>query len=405
MLLAADELHHRGPLAGIPLDTALQAWSTASPARPYFTAYAHMAVGHIRLGHQAEALRALRALKQSLGASSAEAHQRASLVSLVYDARFRPWLARWELRWLAWRPDSIGLTRLAQYARLGLVFDVPDAQHRVAEILVRRGQSGPVRANGHEAAGIALMAEGRPQAAVAELDSAAALFGTQEAELERAEWRLLPATLGLPPSDAASTAWARRALAAATEGADASRAAWALAADAEASGDSVALARWRTRLDAVARGTPGAEPLARLIDALVRARAGDRAGALAATDSLARSGGAGLAQAPFARALLYLRRGEWLARGGAAERADQAWRWYEAWDIEGWAQLGVQAGEVDAVAAALARLRRAELAAQRGDSTARCAYATRARQVWAGAEPSYAGLLRQATALGAGCSS
>jgi serine/threonine protein kinase len=403
MLLLADELHHRGPLIGLSLDSALVWWDSAAHLRPYFTAYAHAAVGGTRLGDRARARAALRELHQHLGASGEEAHRRAKLIALVYDGRFHPWLARWELRLFGWRADSAGIGQLAQYARLGLVFDAPEAQRQAGEILTRRGADALTRANGHEAAGIALMAEGQASAAIAEVDSAAALFGTPETALERAEWRLLPATLGLPSSDTASVAWARRTLAAAAQGPQAARASWDLAVDADASGDSTALARWRGRLDTAAADAPGAASLALVVAALIRAHAGDLRGALVSTDSLARTSGAGLAQAPFARALLHLRRGEWLARTGAVEQADRTWLWYEGWDIEGWAQRGVEAGEVDAVAGGLARVRRAELAAQRGDSAARCTQATRARQLWARAEPPYAELLKRASALGAGC--
>lgn len=400
LLLAADELHHRGPLGGLPLDSAFQWWDDASRLQPYFTAYEHLAVGCIRLGRRQEASRTIEAMARLVGRSGAEAHQRAKLVSLVYDGRFHPWLARWKLRWLEWTADSAAVTRLGQYVRLGLLFDAPEAQRKAGEVLIHRGAEPAVRANGHEAAGIALMAEGRPVAALAELDSAAALFATPESELERAEWRLMPAALGLPPADSAAADWARRVLAAAIPGPRAARAAFGLAVDAAMRGDTVTLARWRSALGAADSGAA----FARLLSALLAARAADLDRALAVSDSLARTGGAGLATEPFARALLYLRRGDWLARTGAPEQADRAWLWYEGWDIEGWAQRGVQAGEVDAVLGGLARLRRADLAARRGDSPTRCGYATRARELWAGAEPSYAALRQRATDLATGCS-
>jgi len=402
-LLEADELFHHGPLAGIPLDSAVRVWEAAARRNPYFTAYQHIAVGGIKLGHRSDAQRALKELERNHDASSAEAHQRARLVALEYDARFRPWLGRLKLLLLGWRADSAVIAGLAQYARLGLVFDVPQAQRRVGEILTRGGTTAAIRANGHEAQGIALMAEGRPTAALGQLDSAAALFGTPTAQLERAEWRLLPAALGLPAADSASAAWARSTLGAASGGPHAVRAAWALAVDAITTGDAAALSRWRERLEAAGRDIPSARRLSRLVDGLAAGRAGDAAGALATTDSLLTQDAATLAQAPFARAMLYLHRGEWLAATGAAQQADRAWLWYEAWDIEGWATGGVQAGEVDAVAGVFARLRRAELAKQRGDSAAACPHVMRVRQLWAEAEPAYARLRRRADSVAAGC--
>jgi hypothetical protein len=112
---------------------------------------------------------------------------------------------------------------------------------------------------------------------------------------------------------------------------------------------------------------------------------------------------AALTQAPFARALLYLRRGEWLAATGAGDRAARAWLWHESSDFEGWPSRGVQAGEVDAVAGVLARLRHAELTVRRGDTTIPCAEATRVEQLWGHAEPSYHNLVERAASLAAAC--
>jgi tetratricopeptide (TPR) repeat protein len=136
---------------------------------------------------------------------------------------------------------------------------------------------------------------------------------------------------------------------------------------------------------------------------LAAAQTGDFRGALAQTDSLLQHDAAWLAEAPFARALLYLRRGEWLAAAGDRAGADRAWTWYEQSDVEGWPQRAAQAGEVDVVVGVYARLRRAELAVQRGDRAAACALGERVRELWADAEPAYAALLRRAEAVTTGC--
>jgi tRNA A-37 threonylcarbamoyl transferase component Bud32 len=405
MLVWADELYHRGSLAEIPLDSALRVMEAVAAREPYLTAYLHTALGQIRLGHEADAHRALEELERRRSATVTEAHRRARLVALVYDARFHPWRARLKLRWLTWRADSAAIVTLAQYVRLGLLFDAPEAQRRVGELLARKGPTAQVRANGHEAQGLALMAEGQPQAAVAQFDSAATMLGTPDAEIERAEWRLLPPALGLPRADSASVGWARATLSAASTGPAAARAAWALAVDAVTTGDSAAIVRWRSLLEALARTTPSALGLEQLVAALVAGRRGDPAAAIAGTDSLLVQGATSLAQAPFARAVLYLHRGEWLAASGAADRADRTWLWYEAWDVEGWATRGAEAGEIDAVAGGVARLRRAALAAEHGDRATACRYATRVRQLWANAEASYAPLIQRADSLAADCGS
>jgi serine/threonine protein kinase len=403
-LVWADELFHRGPLVGVPLDSGVAAMALAAGRHPYFTTYVHLALGHIRLGHSREARSALDTLEAVASSSSAEASQRFRLVALLYDERFRPWrgsLKRW---WLGWWADSTGIEALSQYLRFALLFDAPGAQRDFGTLLVHRGRSPAIRGNGHEAAGLGLMALGRPAAALVELDSAAAQFRTPEAELERAEWRLLPAALGLPPADSAAVVWARAALAAAAGGSQAIRAAWALAVDAATAGDTAGFRRWSKQL----RSAPlsrGAVQLNALLDGLAAAQAGDPAAALARTDSLLRYDAGWLVRAPFARALLYLRRGEWLLATGAPDGADRTWLWYQQSDVEGWPQRSAQAGEVDAVAGVYARLRRAELAAQRGDRVAACALAGRVRELWTGAEAAYASLVKRVESVAAGCPS
>src|SRR5262249_49931949 len=70
MLVEADELFHRGPLAGIPLDTAVQLFVAVSRREPYLTAYEHVAWAEIRRGREAEARRVLDELNRSRVAAS-----------------------------------------------------------------------------------------------------------------------------------------------------------------------------------------------------------------------------------------------------------------------------------------------------------------------------------------------
>jgi tRNA A-37 threonylcarbamoyl transferase component Bud32 len=400
-LVWADELFHRGPLVGIPLDSGVAAMALAAGRHPYFTTYVHLALGHIRLGHSTEAREALDILDAVASSSSAEASQRFKLVALLYDERFRPWRGSLKRLLLEWRADSTRVEALSQYLRFALLFDAPEAQWDFGTLLAHRGRSPATRGNGHEAAGLGLMALGRPAAGLVEFDSAAAQFRTPEADLERAEWRLLPAALGLPPADSAAVAWARATLAAAG-GAQAPRAAWALAVDAAAAGDTAGFRRWSQRLRSAPSGA-GAAQLNALLAGLAAAQAGDPAGALERTDSLLRYDAGWLVQAPFARALFYLKRGEWLLATAAPERADRTWLWYQQSDVEGWPQRSAQAGEIDAVAAVYARLRRAELAEQRGDQAAACALAVRVGELWDSAEPAYAPLVKRAEAVAAHC--
>jgi predicted negative regulator of RcsB-dependent stress response len=118
--------------------------------------------------------------------------------------------------------------------------------------------------------------------------------------------------------------------------------------------------------------------------------------ALARTAPLLRADATGLVRDPFARAILYLRRGEWLLATGDTAGAARAWLWSDAWDVEGWPQGGAQAGEVDAALAAVARLRRAGLALAGGRDDAACRLVERVGELWADAEPALATLRARA---------
>ncbi|MGH7631739.1 MAG: protein kinase domain-containing protein [Gemmatimonadales bacterium] len=88
-----------------------------------------------------------------------------------------------------------------------------------------------------------------------------------------------------------------------------------------------------------------------------------------------------------------------IVRVHAVAAADRTLRFGEAWDTHEWPQREAQSGEVDVAAGALARLRRAELAAATGRVNDACTLARRVRELWADAEPGYAALRRQAGTL------
>jgi hypothetical protein len=217
------------------------------------------------------------------------------------------------------------------------------------------------------------------------------LFASSEAELARWEWRALAPSLALPAPDSSARAEARRRLSALADGPLGARAAWALAMEAHTRGDTVAVGRWQRRLEA-AETSPAAAALATLATAMQQAARGRPDSALARTAPLLRLDESGLVRDPFARAILYLRRGEWLLALGDTAAAGRTWLWTDAWDVEGWPQGGAQAGEVDAAVSAVARLRRAGLARAAGRTDQACRLTGRVRELWAEAEPAFAAL-------------
>jgi predicted Ser/Thr protein kinase len=396
-LLYADELVHRGPLAGVPLDSGLALMEAAARRERFATALEHAVVGYARLGDQPRADSALWMLRAAVAKGGPEAAHRRRLIGFVHSQRFAPWWGAAKLQYIRWTADSTDRERIARYVRLGNLFDIPDGQLGFGRILATDGDTPAMRASGHEAQGLALVLLGRPGAALLQFDSAAALLEDPGTELERWEWRVLAPALGLPPPDSAQHADAVGRLAALADGADgavAARASWALAVEAELRGDSAPADRWRRRL-ASSGGAP-ASTLDSLAAALGDAARGDHNAALRRTNALLRADAQALMRDPFARAVLYLHRGQWLLDSGDSAGAARAWLWTDAWDIEGWPRGGAQAGEIDAALGGVARLRRAQLSlALHGPTSSACRMIARLRELWAAAEPAF-GALRAA---------
>jgi hypothetical protein len=159
--------------------------------------------------------------------------------------------------------------------------------------------------------------------------------------------------------------------------------------------------RWR-----VPGGPPdvGAEPLARLLEAL-EARARGDTGAIGLTDPVLAADSAGRQIDPFLRATAHLVRGEWLAEIGRLDLADRSWLWYENSDVVGSHDTEAQPADVDWALGAYAGARRAALALERGDHVRACALVRRTLGFWAEPEPEpgMAAAVASLSALGRKC--
>jgi hypothetical protein len=176
-------------------------------------------------------------------------------------------------------------------------------------------------------------------------------------------------------------------------------------------GEHLARARFTLGLDAMARGdttlahalidtlagTPEPVParLGELLHALLLGRRGDLEGALAASRSIFLLDSASYRMGPFARSAVHLARGEWQRALGRWTEADREWLWYENADYLGWPVGPPQAGEVDALFSGVARLRRAELAAEHLDREWACAQLDRVAVLWRDSEAAWQGLERR----------
>lgn len=390
-LLYADERFHRGALLGVPLDSALadmRLAMTVDSSLDQAPVLDHLIWGNIRLGNWDGARGALIRRKEVAQLHRTpgfeEGDFRTRMLQLAFDQRFRPWWARVKLWWIGRDPEPRVVDAMAEYAHLGNAFDIPHAQLAFGQALVRHGARDFHRATGYEAQGLALILLGNPRAAMIQFDSAAALFNTDKARLETAQWRLLLPALGLPAPPPEERQAATAQVASMIGHAELrSRAVWTLSLAARIGPESPMVA------DESLSGNLGL-----LLAGIDSAAAGSPAGALAVTAPLTGSDARLRDDDPFARAILQLNRGDWLRQLGRGAEAEQAYLWYENSDIDGWGQGEAQAGMVDAALSGVGRVRRATVR----EGRAGCAMLRRVAQLWADAESDMRAL-RDAVAL------
>lgn len=208
-LLYGAELMHRGPLAGVPLDSGAAVLEEAVAQNPWLApAHDQLVWSLIRLGRRDAARRALDRLEEIRRPTVAPDIDIVATLEVAFTARFTP--AR--LDSLLGVMPSGAQQDVARTLRWGLAFDIPDVQLKLGGGLATGRDEAPRRASGHEAQGLALVALGRPAGALAQFDSAAALFGTPTARLEVLEWRVVPNALGVPGVPPPEVARARAAL-------------------------------------------------------------------------------------------------------------------------------------------------------------------------------------------------
>jgi hypothetical protein len=361
--------------------------------------YDHLLFAALRQGKQEDARKALR-FRQITGTRRSYADPDVlSLARLAYDERFRPWRARLTRRYLGWFGDSAQISGITRVFRTAVPWsDIPESQVALGELLrTRAGADSMLRASIHEGKAIGFMALGRSHQALAHADSAAAIWGSDMADLERAEWRVVLRALGLPIADSGD--WQARLQVLARDSALAPRAAWALGLAAYAAGDTTEGRRWTTRL---ATGT-GNQALERYLSALALAARREWHAAISLADSLETAFNVADPPDPFARAVFHLQRGAWFTAVGDRRGADREWRWYEASDIDGWPHGPAQAGEVDGMLGVYARLIRSEAQlhpkAEVALRTRGCAHVRRVVELWDEADETFQELKERADSL------
>jgi tetratricopeptide (TPR) repeat protein len=387
-----NELFHRGALVGRPLVATLDTMSALAERRREMRQAAtyDLAIwGNLRIGREDSAWRQFRR-RQAIVPPGDE---RGFFQRFAIWSRFSPWKAGLVRTLLLRRLKESQSRELDNVVRLGLSMDVPDQQAALGRLLARNTLSRSAHETGMLGRALALMALGRPGESVALFDTAAAHMATGEMRLQALEWPVALAALGLPV-DTARVARARAALATATwTDAASARARFTLGLDALARDDTAVA---RALADTLAVGTePVSTRLGELLGALVRGRQGDPEGALAASRAVFLLDSASYHMGPFARSAIHLARGEWQQALGRWAEADREWLWYENADYLGWPVGPPQAGEVDALLSGLARVRRAELGAERLDREWACEQLDRVTTIWRTSEASWSVLTRR----------
>jgi tetratricopeptide (TPR) repeat protein/predicted Ser/Thr protein kinase len=397
-LFYGDELFHRGPLSGWSRDSAIAVLqrvvaldSSLAPALE------HLTWALIRSGRGSEARQSLDALQKVAGKPEESEIYLPMFLEIAYGARFVANSASLN------NPVLHSPFGLSLAARGAFSMDIPETGILLGSRLASL-QSAPdsLHGSGRIAVGLALMTLGRPAQALKQFDAAEGLL-TEHTEVRQqlAEWRVIPAALGLPGIPGADVERGRRALVQLTRDTTRSvRAAWALAFEALARGDSVRAAPW-FRL--VVSRTAESNPFHALLLAMHEAMAGRLEAALQLSEPALAFDSAGKAGDPFFRAALHLQRGDWFERMNQTTSAERSWLWYENLDVIGWPSTVMQAGEVDWPLGNLGRLKRATLAAKSGDKEASCRLTAELTRSWGHAEPSFGPILAEARALERHC--
>jgi serine/threonine protein kinase len=390
--LLADELHHRGPLIGRPLDDAIEQYNLASIRNPYFgPVYEHSLLALIRLGRKEDALRQL----DELAAVSAPptSDTELYLLPLLQQAvleRFEPERAA-DSRASLFGPGNMNAVIFA--SRMALWVDLPEVQLDLGRQLVAAGAG---RADGHRSQGLALMVLGRPQEALGHFDAAAAAetpSARRQADLEAAEWRVVFPALGLfdlPPSEFEQ---ARERLAReASSGSDlADRAAWALALDACGTGNGEAAGRWSDSISGTGPESARLRVLARACAAHESGRPQqvlDQTEPLLGTQFLV-GPDKPADRDPFTRTVLHVLRAEAYEEQDRFEAALHERYWADNSDITRDLEGPIQAVEVDWAASPYSDRRRAQIALEElADTAAACHLLGRLEWLWTDVEES-----------------
>jgi tRNA A-37 threonylcarbamoyl transferase component Bud32 len=385
-LLYGSEVFHRGALSGVSLEHALNILEEARRLNPRSGPVLNQVIwAHIRLGNQPEAHAALEH-RVAIPTPPEEDIDVKAVLGLAYDLRFSQSTAE---NSSSERLGNLPSDVLYRIVRWGLSFDIPRAQFAIGSTLAAAPDATPLQlAGAHTAQGVALVALGRPNEALSHLDSARVFSPTDTARLQINEWRVLLPLLGVESLPEDAVGQGRQVLEAlAPDEQLGARAAWALALDAYANRDAIAMNRWYDLVRRHAASVPSAAPLATLLEAMHHALRHEYEAALATSRSLVGLDTTGGGGDPFSRSILHRHRALWFEEIGQLQEAEKEWLWYENADFPGWLEGEVHAAEIDWAVGTYARLARSRVLHALGDEERACQMVSRLLEIWTDPEP------------------
>lgn len=353
-LLYADELYHRGALWGVPIDSAIALFRLAVRRDSFLVpAVEHLTQALIRTGQEQEAATALEHLTRIHAPREESDLFYPDVWRLGFVEKFDPEAARASRAAAA----DVRIEMLGLYSRWARYIDSPATQAEFGTLLVSaadRYGSPQYAAQGFINRGSGLVAQGLIVEALASFDSATGRLETPGTVTQAAEWAVIPYALGVEGFTSESAERGERALASMWSDPDIdgrlrARAATALALLADRRGNQEVRDEWLNRLESIEQesGADAGRPH-RLVSALADASGGEYRIALERTAEDLAYDSAGLADRPFLRSALYLKRGDWYEELGMPDSAVSSWLWHQNTDLEGTVPPElVQAGEVD----------------------------------------------------------
>jgi tetratricopeptide (TPR) repeat protein len=402
----SEELFNRGAFVGIPNEFVVRQLEEAVGKDSSFgPALGSLAYSYIRLGNQSAATSAVESY-------SAHYYPNQQDPEGEFD-RFNPNLLQWAIaerffpavNKIAMREHMLARPEiyhaLPHASRLASYLGLPETQADIALAVLSDGRdfSTEDRANLHESRALGLVALGRIVEALEHFDSAAALRNTPSAQLEAEEWPIVTTTLGLPPDELRPPNASIDLLESLTDDSSvAFRAAWALGLEALNKGQYERSGRFRALLQASPEDTT-AERLGSLLNALELASSGQFRDALSETRGLLAHDSAARGGDPFARAVLHMKRADWLDSLDRPEAADSMRLWYEHFEMIRPFEGEAQAAEIDWALGPYAMWQRGTAAAARQDRQRACALLPRVVELWSESDDAFRSLRDSAVAI------